>query len=212
MRLREVWLSPPCNTYCKLGVINKEHPFRDKKDPLRKPIKGTKKGEQAEEVDALVQKALQLIEFLARKKAGQLRTGKMMVVDGVEVDLRGMEWFMEGMQDYMQQFLEEFQYDVVQKTVDYCAWGHYYQKPTHVWTSMIFWEPSGTQAGGIGKCRQQCPYGEIGHTRRWVHEFSVGQESHRVMGGEGRQSSKGAVPRDLHKEICRVRQAHYKVK
>ena len=25
MRLGEVWASPPCNTYCKLGPINKEH-------------------------------------------------------------------------------------------------------------------------------------------------------------------------------------------
>ena len=99
-----------------MGLINKEHQFRDAKNPLRKPIKGTKKGEQAKEADALVQKALQLIEFFASKKAEQLRTGEMMVV---EVDLRGMEWLMENpvgmlaMKDYMQQFVEEFQYDVV---------------------------------------------------------------------------------------------------
>ena len=136
-----------------MGPINKEHQFRDAKNPLRKPIKGTEKGQQANEADALVRKALKLIEFLASKKAEQLRTGEMMVVVGVEVDLRGMEWFMENpvgmlaMQDYMQKFLEEFQYDVVQRTVDYCAWGHYCQTPTHVWTSMYFWEPSGTQEG-----------------------------------------------------------------
>ena len=35
-------------------------------------------------------KALQLIEFFASKKAEQLRTGEMMVVEGVEVDLRGV--------------------------------------------------------------------------------------------------------------------------
>ena len=58
MKLGEVWLSVPCNTFCKMGVINKEHQFRDKGDPQRKPIQGTKKGEQAEEADALVQKAL----------------------------------------------------------------------------------------------------------------------------------------------------------
>ena len=41
MRLGEVWLSPPCNTYsyCKLGPINGEHQFRDAGGPLRKPIK-----------------------------------------------------------------------------------------------------------------------------------------------------------------------------
>ena len=38
-----------------------------------------------------------------------------------------MEWFMENpvgmlaMQDYMQEFLKEFKYTVVRKTVDYCA-------------------------------------------------------------------------------------------
>ena len=41
-----------------------------------------------------MQKALQLIEFLASKKAEQLWTWKMMVVEGVEIDLRAMEWFM----------------------------------------------------------------------------------------------------------------------
>ena len=106
-----------------------------------------------------------MVEFLARKKAEQLQTGEMMVVEGVEINLRGMEWFMENsvgmleMQDYMQQFMREFEYDLVQLRVDYCAWSHYYQKPTHVWTSMVFWVPTGTQPGGTGKCRQRCPHG-----------------------------------------------------
>ena len=95
MRLGEVWLSPPCFTYCKLGPINGEHQYRNAEDPLRKPIKGTEEGKQAEEADDLVRQALQLIEFLASKKAEQLRTGEMMMVamEGVEVDLssRGME-------------------------------------------------------------------------------------------------------------------------
>ena len=98
-----------------------------------------------------MKKALQIVEFLARKKAEQLQTGEMLVVEGVEIDLRGMEWFVENpvgmlaMQDYMQKFKEEFQYEMVQQTVDYCACGHYYQKPTHVWTSMLFWEPTGSR-------------------------------------------------------------------
>ena len=82
MRLGEMWLSVPCGTFCKLGVINGEHQFRDKGDPQRKPIQGTEKGEKAEEDDALMQKALQLVEFLARKKAEQLQTGEMMEVEG----------------------------------------------------------------------------------------------------------------------------------
>ena len=106
----------------------------------------------------------------------------------------------------------EFEYDLVQLTADYCAWGHYYQKPTHVWTSMVFWVPTGTQPGGTGKCRQRCPHGKRGDKGRWKHEWGIGQESHRVYGGQGRQTNKGAVPLDLHKEICRVRKEYYQDK
>ena len=98
----------------------------------------------------MVRRALLLITFLASKKEEQLRTGEMVVVEGVEVEMRGMEWFMENpvgmlaMQDYMKEFMEEFEHTVVRKTVDCCAWGHFYMKATHVWTSMDFWVPRGT--------------------------------------------------------------------
>lgn len=74
IKLEEVWLSVPCNTYCKMGYINGEHQFRVKEDPQRKPIQGTEKGKQAEEADALAKKALLIIEYLSRKKAEQLET------------------------------------------------------------------------------------------------------------------------------------------
>ena len=61
-----------------------------------------------------MKKALRIIAYLARRKAEQLETGVMMVVKGVEVNLRGMEWFLENpvgmlaMQGFMQQFEKEF--------------------------------------------------------------------------------------------------------
>ena len=127
-----------------------------------------------------------------------------------------MEWFLENpagmlaVQGFMQQFEKEFEYEMKKYKIDYCAWGHYYQKPTHVWTSMVFWVPKGTQPGGIGRCRQACPHGEIGEKGHWVHNWSIGQESSRVFGGEGRQTSKGAVPVDLHRELVKVRRDHYR--
>ena len=51
IKLGEVWISVPCNTYCKMDYINGEHQFRDKTDPGRRPMKGTEKGKQAEEAD-----------------------------------------------------------------------------------------------------------------------------------------------------------------
>ena len=120
-----------------------------------------------------------LITFLASKKEEQLRTGEMMVVEGVEMDLRGMEWFMTNtqgmmaMQDYMTEFMQEYEYPVVQLTVDYCACGHFYMKPTHVWTSMDYWVAKETQAEGTGRCRGRCPFGSIGPNGKWVHDMSL---------------------------------------
>ena len=75
---------------------------------------------------------------------------------------------------------------------------------------MVFWVPTGTQKEGVGRCRQRCPFGKIVEKGFWVHDNSIGQESSRVFGGEGRQTSKGAVPVDLHRELVKVRRDHYK--
>ena len=77
MRLGEVWLSPPCNTFCKMDSINKEHQCKDSGDPLRKPIEGMEKGDLAKEADELMREALMVIAFLACMKDKPLRTGEM---------------------------------------------------------------------------------------------------------------------------------------
>ena len=84
IRLGEVWLSPPCNTFCKMDSINKEHKCRH--GPRREPIEGT-----AKEADKLMAKTLALIAVLVRMKARQMSSGEMWMVEGVELDLRGME-------------------------------------------------------------------------------------------------------------------------
>ena len=119
---------------------------------------------------------------------------------------------MLAMQDYMKVFLETFEYPVEKLIVHYCTWGHFYMKPTNVWTSMVHWVPKGTQVGGTGKCRGRCPFGSIGDKGKWVHEYEMGQESHMMVGGKGRKSNKGAAPLGLHRETWRVRQAKYKVR
>ena len=71
IRLGEVWASPSCNTFCKLGAINGENQFRDATDPLRRPIEGTEKGDLAKEADEMVKKTLMLIVTLACMKDRQ---------------------------------------------------------------------------------------------------------------------------------------------
>ena len=66
IRLGELWLNPPCNTFCKIDSINKQHKCRH--GPRRKPIEGTEKGDRAKEADKLMAKTLVLITVLARMK------------------------------------------------------------------------------------------------------------------------------------------------
>ena len=53
-----------------------------------------------------------------------------------------MEWFLEnpegmlGMRHFMKRFEEEHKYGVVKLVVDYCAWNHYYMKPTDILKAM----------------------------------------------------------------------------
>ena len=129
IRLGELRLSPPCNTFCKMDAINKEHKCRDSGDPMRKPIEGTEKGELVKEADDMIRDALVLIMTLVCMKDRQRWEGKMQVVEGVGLDLRGMEWFLENpvdMQDYnvMWEFEATFDYPIVKLVVDYCAWGN----------------------------------------------------------------------------------------
>ena len=49
----------------------------------------------AKEADKLINETLVLIATLVCMKDRQRWEGKMQVVEGVELDLRGMEWFME---------------------------------------------------------------------------------------------------------------------
>ena len=139
------------------------------------------------------------------------------VLEGVELDLRGMEWFMENpvgmlaMQGCMIEF-EKTMEIVVKLQVDHCAWSHFYMKPTHVWTSILYWTPKGDREGGTGRFRQRCPFGSNGEETlagRWGHDCKIGQKGHQLARGWGRNSSKEVVPLGLHREICRVRQVWY---
>ena len=84
--------------------------------------------------------------------------------------------------------------------VDLCAYGHYYMKPTHIWTTVRGWRPRGERAEGNGKCGQKCRMGSwVGG--RWKHRFGIGVESTRARGGVGRREAKQAIPHLLHREI-----------
>ena len=76
---------------------------------------------------------------------------------------------------------------VVRKEAHYCAYDreHFYHKPTHIWTNMLHWMPTGSTEGRL--CRQRCNGGFRGKGR-WVHRYRLSQDSKDAHGGRaGRQ-------------------------
>ena len=90
---------------------------------------------------------------------------------------------------------------VVRATVHYCAFGHFYHKPTHLWTNMGRWAPGG--ATGTGLCGGKCG---MMHMRggRWVHRYRISQDSRGAHGGKGRKAKKNMMPALLHAELLRA--------
>ena len=111
-----------------------------------------------------------------------------------------VHWTMENpvgslaRRDYMQpQALEALGGQLVNETVDYCAYGREDMKPTHLWTTLAHWRPVGVS--GDGRCQGPGSCHAIDGTR---HRASV-------TGGKRkrgrRMHSKSAVPRALHWEL-----------
>ena len=96
-------------------------------------------------------------------------------------------------------YMEGWELEHVRREVDLCAYGHYYKKPTHIWTSVVRWKPRGET--GDGRCRSKCGAGYLGEKGRWVHRHALGVESQRAKAGKGRKEMKQAIPHLLYKEV-----------
>jgi len=82
-------------------------------------------------------------------------------------------------------------------TVDYCAYGHPFQKPTHVWTSSA-WSPRG--ATGTGRCGKECPQGFVGSKGCWRHPEGLGRGRKLLPKGPDRKKQVNSVPVSLQLE------------
>ena len=118
---------------------------------------------------------------------------------------RGTRFYMENpvgslwRRPYMRQWEQSGR--VVRRQVDYCAFGHMYMKPTHIWTNMKRWRPQGTTGDGKGRCGNMCCAGEWGRAGKWTHRFKIAQGSRQAAGGKGRKARKNMMPYDLQAEL-----------
>ena len=88
--------------------------------------------------------------------------------------------------------------------VHYCAYDHFYHKPTHIWTNME-WAPQGST--GTGRCEHRCKGGRLEHGQ-WVHQYKIAQASWQAKGGKGRKAHKNMMPEKLHDELLEAAIMH----
>ena len=131
----------------------------------------------------------------------------LLILNDVRVEYPSVHWMVENplgglsRRPYMLQWMEEA--GVKLQVVDYCAYEHYIQKPTHVWTTLSDWEPQGRSGNGrCGQCIASCLYGFVNpETGCWKHLYSIGNDPGRGFRGEHRMSYRHAVPHLLHCEL-----------
>jgi hypothetical protein len=180
-----VWASPDCTTFSRMNQINlgRGHAYRDHSDPEKPPMWAGNYGKAriADQHDNMVRAVQGLMNYW------------MALYPKVKVALENPVGDLQ-CRPYMQDWLQKYR-------IDYCVWGHRYQKETNIWTNLE-WEPEGTT--GTGLCRQgnRCDMGGIHKTTGvFQHDNKLGQASQDMVGGRGRTSYKASVPLELHREL-----------
>ena len=91
-------------------------------------------------------------------------------------------------------------------TVDYCAYGAPYKKPTDVWTDLRDWVPLGST--GDGRCGQRCEQGgwglEVDGKRSFYHHKTLARQPIDGIQGVGTKRFLNHIPPPLCSELLQV--------
>ena len=90
---------------------------------------------------------------------------------------------------------------VWRREVHYCAYGHMYHKPTHIWTNLGGWVQQGTTGNGQCTVGGRCRMGRWSAAGKWEHRFKMAQASQQAHGERGRRAKKMMMPRRLQVEV-----------
>ena len=186
-------MSPDCTTFSKADSSNvaEGHNYRlhDRNNPHRPPKDNhSAKGKKAHEADEMVKTAIRLVRHLWSEGHQDMPIYMENPVGSLCRQKYMLDW--------------EDSLEVERVSVDYCAYDHWYHKPTHIWTNMKRWKPKGST--GTGRCRARCKHGYRGSKGRWVHRYKIAQGSNQAKGGKGRKAYKNMMPYKLHRELLRV--------
>jgi hypothetical protein len=182
-----VWASPPCDTYSKLGPVNRSrgNHTRDFSDPSWPPRKDNSTHSRR--------------AAAADETTENLTHSLMKAAEDHDIQY-AMENPTKGVvrRPFMQspEWLEHTQC----MTVDYCAYGHTVKKPTNIWISEFAWVPVGNT--GNGRCQENCGAGKINDsTGRYIHDAVIAGRGDRPIATSNVRKSKCSVPKQLLQEI-----------
>ena len=91
---------------------------------------------------------------------------------------------------------------VVKKVVNYCVYGHLYNKPTTLWTTVRTWVPRGSSGDGRCSARGRCEFGGISEeTGRYRHHKIIAGGKDRAVDNSKKAPLRNRVPGQLISEI-----------
>lgn len=166
-----IWSSPPCETMSRCGRVNEGKGSHYRE--RGRPRGEGPLGRKAKEHDMLIQHLQQMAQLVP--------------CSVIENPAQGL-----ARQAYM---------DEPTCTVDLCAFGWPFKKPTDLWISGFVYEPCGDT--GDGRCgKESCKQGEVrSDTGRVRHYRTLGGEPERGPRGKGATALSHGMPKHLLGEI-----------
>tara|TARA_B100001057_G_scaffold442988_1_gene478756 strand:- start:337 stop:1233 length:897 start_codon:yes stop_codon:yes gene_type:complete len=160
IRLVFTTASPDCSTFSRLNDINRNRNccYRDTTHPDAPPVKYPPEYRKRAILGDLLVKKVKKILFAWYRHSG--KTMKF-VVENPDAYLKCRPYMK-----YKKCWVD----DVYLHKVDYCAYNHFWKKPTDIWTNIGNWKPKGMS--GNGRCNNDCKYGSFCPvTSRFRHSF-----------------------------------------
>jgi hypothetical protein len=198
-------ISPPCETYSVADSTNisRGFQFRDHSTADRPPrsLESCTEAHHFEKRRTAIAHD-QMVEALIRVLMHHRKEHKFEIVLENPVGSLTHRPFMQDIEWISQ---------TTKHTVNYCAYGATYKKPTHIWTTMTDWQPKGVTGSGRceGKCGQLISTGphekeEGGKKHRKRHIHAIAREAARLPPGPNRKQQLWSIPQQLQLELLQV--------
>ena len=181
--------SPCCKTFSKTDSVNigrgENYRLHGPGNTDRPPKdRDSEKGKAAVQADRMVRKGQRVAEWVHRKGAAFYMENP---VGSLQFRPYQVQWEQKGY--------------VWRRVVHYCAFGHMYHKPTHIWTNMGQWAPVGETGNGRCTVEGRCRTGRWSTAGKWEHRFKMAQASQQAQSGKGRKARKMMMPKGLQVEL-----------